>query len=32
MRRLGDLGYDFRPGSFFYAPTDQEEVIYGGAA
>ena len=26
-RLLGDLGYDFRPGSYFYAPTDQVEVI-----
>ncbi|MBT6274781.1 MAG: hypothetical protein HOI95_11670 [Chromatiales bacterium] len=26
-RLLGDLGYDFRPGSYFYAPTDQKEVI-----
>ncbi|MFT5390943.1 MAG: hypothetical protein ACI8PT_001134 [Gammaproteobacteria bacterium] len=26
-RLLGDLGYDFRPGSYFYAPTDQQEVI-----
>ena len=26
-RLLGDLGYDFRPGSFFYVPTDQEAVI-----
>ena len=31
-RLLGDLGYDFRPGSYFYAPLDQEEVIYGSAA
>ena len=27
-RLLGDLGYDFRPGSYFYVPEDQEEVIY----
>ena len=28
QRRLcGDLGYDFRPGSYFYVPVDQEEVI-----
>lgn len=28
QRRLcGDLGYDFRPGSYFYVPTDQEDVI-----
>jgi ectoine hydroxylase-related dioxygenase (phytanoyl-CoA dioxygenase family) len=26
-RLLGDLGYDFRPGSYFYAPPDQVEVI-----
>ena len=26
-RLLGDLGYAFRPGSYFYAPTDQVEVI-----
>ena len=26
-RLLGDLGYDFRPGSYFYAPVDQVEVI-----
>ena len=31
-RLLGDLGYDFRPGSYFYVPEDQEEVIYGTAA
>ena len=30
-RLLGDLGHDWRPGSFFYAPLDQEEVIYGKA-
>ncbi len=28
-RLLGDLGYDFRPGSYFYVPKDQEEVIGG---
>jgi len=28
-RLLGDLGYDFRPGSYFYAPEDQVEVILG---
>jgi ectoine hydroxylase-related dioxygenase (phytanoyl-CoA dioxygenase family) len=28
-RLLGDLGYDFRPGSYFYVPEDQEEVITG---
>jgi len=26
-RLLGDLGYDFRPGSYFYAPLDQADVI-----
>ena len=26
-RLLGDLGYDFRPGSYFYVPEDQEAVI-----
>jgi ectoine hydroxylase-related dioxygenase (phytanoyl-CoA dioxygenase family) len=30
-RLLGDLGYDFRPGSYFYVPEDQEEVITGTA-
>ncbi len=30
-RLLGDLGYDFRPGSYFYAPVDQVEVIGNGA-
>ena len=30
-RLLGDLGYDFRPGSYFYAPTDQVETIAAGA-
>lgn len=28
-RLLGDLGYDFRPGSYFYVPKDQAEVILG---
>jgi hypothetical protein len=28
-RLLGDLGYDFRPGSYFYVPDDQNEVIMG---
>ncbi|MDA1076118.1 MAG: phytanoyl-CoA dioxygenase family protein [Proteobacteria bacterium] len=28
-RLLGDLGYDFRPGSYFYVPKDQEAVITG---
>lgn len=27
QRLLGDLGYDFRPGSYFYVPKDQEPVI-----
>ena len=26
-RLLGDLGYDFRPGSYFYVPVDQEAVV-----
>ncbi|MCY4142372.1 MAG: phytanoyl-CoA dioxygenase family protein [Gammaproteobacteria bacterium] len=26
-RLLGDLGYEFRPGSYFYGPRDQVEVI-----
>jgi hypothetical protein len=30
-RLLGDLGHDFRPGDFFYAPLDQEAVMNGGA-
>jgi hypothetical protein len=29
-RLLGDLGHDFRPGDFFYAPLDQEAVMNGG--
>ena len=29
-RLLGDLGYDFMPGSYFYVPKDQEEVIGAG--
>ena len=28
-RLMGDLGYDFRPGSYFYVPDDQTEVIMG---
>ncbi len=28
-RLLGDLGYGFRPGSYFYVPQDQTEVICG---
>lgn len=31
-RLLGDLGYEFRPGSYFYAPQDQVEVIQNGAS
>jgi hypothetical protein len=28
QRRLcGDLGYDFRPGSYFYVPKDQKQVM-----
>ncbi len=30
-RLLGDLGYDFRPGSYFYVPEDQEAVIMAAA-
>lgn len=30
-RLLGDLGYDFRPGSYFYGPRDQVEMITGEA-
>lgn len=30
-RLLGDLGHDFRPGDFFYAPLDQEAVMTGTA-
>lgn len=26
-RLLGDLGYDFRPGSYFYVPKDQADVL-----
>jgi len=29
QRLLGSLGYDFRPGSYFYVPEDQEAVIAG---
>ena len=29
-RLLGDLGYDFMPGSYFYVPKDQDEVILTG--
>ena len=29
-RLLGDLGHPFRPGDYFYVPTDQEAVILGG--
>ncbi|MEM7539371.1 MAG: phytanoyl-CoA dioxygenase family protein [Chloroflexota bacterium] len=28
-RLLGDLGYDFCPGSYFYVPKDQAEVMMG---
>lgn len=31
-RLLGDLGYEFRPGSYFYAPRDQVELITGDSA
>ena len=31
-RLLGDLGYDFRPGSYFYVPKDQAAVIRNGDA
>ncbi len=31
-RLLGDLGHDFRPGDFFYAPEDQEAVMTGATA
>ncbi len=31
-RLLGDLGYDFRPGSYFYVPKDQRQVIMGDNA
>ena len=30
-RLLGDLGYDFRPGSYFYVPKDQAAVMLGTA-
>ena len=30
-RLLGDLGHDFRPGDFFYAPEDQEALMTGRA-
>jgi hypothetical protein len=26
-RLLGDLGYEFRPGSYFYVPLDQDDII-----
>lgn len=29
-RLLGDLGYDFRPGSYFYVPVDQVNVVLQG--
>ena len=31
-RLIGDLGHSFRPGSYFYVPEDQTEVIYGDDA
>ena len=31
-RLLGDLGYNFRPGSYTYVPEDQLEVIFGQAS
>jgi hypothetical protein len=31
-RLLGDLGFDFRPGSYTYVPEDQIELIMNGAA
>ena len=31
-RLLGDLGYDFRPGSYTYVPEDQVELITTGTA
>ncbi len=31
-RLLGDLGYDFRPGSYVYVPEDQVELIRGQAS
>jgi hypothetical protein len=30
-RLLGDLGHEFRPGDFFYAPEDQEALMTGAA-
>ncbi len=30
-RLLGDLGHDFRPGDFFYAPLDKEALMTGAA-
>ena len=30
-RLLGDLGHDFRPGDFFYAPEDQASLMTGTA-
>jgi len=29
-RLLGDLGHDYRPGDFFYAPEDQESLMAAG--
>ncbi len=31
-RLLGDLGYDFRPGSYFYVPLDQVALMRGEQA
>jgi len=31
-RLVGDLGHDFRPGSYFYAPQDQIEVVENPSA
>ncbi len=31
-RLVGDMGHEFRPGSFFYAPRDQVAVIMGDEA
>lgn len=30
-RLLGDLGHEFRPSDFFYAPEDQEAFMTGNA-
>ncbi|MCA8928620.1 MAG: phytanoyl-CoA dioxygenase family protein [Alphaproteobacteria bacterium] len=31
-RLMGDLGYDFRPGSYFYVPDDQVDLITDNSA